>query len=137
MFVSYRHQDPGKTWVRKRLVPALESAGVRVLVDYRDFRLGEPVVREMARAIETSRFTVGVLTPAYLESEFCDLEPVMAEYLGMEEKSRRLMLVMREPCRPRIDLRSRLWLDMTSDEDFEENVAKLVSEVARDSANRA
>ena len=102
---------------------------MRLLIDYRDFRLGEPIVKEMARSVETCRYTLGVLTPEYLESEFCDLEPIMAEHLGLETRSRRLLLVMRVPCQPRVDLRSRLWLDMTRDEDFEENVARLAAEL--------
>ena len=51
-FISYRHREPDKSWVRKTLVPALEAKGLRALIDYRDFRLGAPLVTEMARAVE-------------------------------------------------------------------------------------
>ena len=45
-FVSYRHREPDKTWERKTLVPQLEAEGLRVFIDYRDFKLGAPVVTD-------------------------------------------------------------------------------------------
>jgi hypothetical protein len=81
-FVSYRHQEPDKTWVRRFFVPALETAGLSVCVDHRDFQLGAPLVTEMARAVEQSRTTVAVLTPAYLDGRFTELENVLAEHVG-------------------------------------------------------
>ena len=42
VFVSYRHQDPDGPWVRG------------VLVDVDGFRLGMPLVLEMARGVERS-----------------------------------------------------------------------------------
>src|SRR5215203_6656780 len=97
-FVSYRYREPEKNWVRQVFVPALESAGLRVCVDHRDFQLGAPLVTEMARAVEQSRTTVAVLTPAYLEGRFTELENVLAEHLGLENRTVRLIYVMRERC---------------------------------------
>ena len=42
-FISYRHQEPDKTWVRKTLLPRLEAEGLAACIDYRDFRLGAVV----------------------------------------------------------------------------------------------
>ncbi len=83
-FISYRHRDPDKSWVRKTLVPALEARGLRALIDYRDFRLGAPLVTEMARAVEECRFTLAVITRTYIESNFTELENVMAKQLGLD-----------------------------------------------------
>src|SRR5262249_37177886 len=44
---SYRHHEPDKTWVRKTLFPRLRDEGLRVCIDFRNFRLGTPVVTEM------------------------------------------------------------------------------------------
>jgi hypothetical protein len=129
LFVSYRHREPDRSWVRKTLVPRLESEGLQACIDYRDFRLGEPVVLEMSRAVEQSRYTVAVLTPVYLESNFTELENIMAEHLGLANKERRLLIIMREPCAPRLSLGARLWLDMTDNDEFEVNIRKLVYEM--------
>ena len=45
VFISYSHRD--KAWVRGELLPRLESAGLKVCVDYRDFRIGAPIIKEM------------------------------------------------------------------------------------------
>jgi hypothetical protein len=124
-FISYRQQEPDKTWVRRKFLPALEALGVRVFVDFRDFRLGAPLVTEMARGVEESRYTIAVLSEAYLDSHFTELENVLAEHLGLEHGQARLLMVDREPVTPRLGMRARLRLDMTSDETFSEGVARL------------
>src|SRR5215218_9321671 len=126
-FVSYRHQEPDKTWVRTFFVPELEAAGLRICVDHRDFRLGAPLVTEMARAVEQSRTTVAVLSPAYLEGRFAELENVLAEHLGLEERAVRLIYVVREPCEPPLRMRARLRLDLTTDEEVVEGLPRLIA----------
>ena len=130
VFLSYRSEEPDRSWVRKVLRPALEAAGLRAFIDHRDFRLGEPLVLEIARAVEQSRYTLSVLTPRYLESNFTELESVLAEHLGLEASQRRLLAVMRESARPRLGMRARLWLDMTDDSEFEETIQRLVYELS-------
>lgn len=129
VFVSYRQQEPEKTWVRDVLVRHLRAEGLRVCVDYECFRLGAPLIHEMERAVEHSRYTLAILTPAYLESNFTDLENVLAEHVGLERTERRLVAAMRQPCAPRLGMRARLWLDMTKDDDFPANLGRLVSEL--------
>ena len=128
VFISYRQQEPDKTWVRKTLQKRLEAEGLRVFIDYRDFRLGAPLVLEMARAVEQSRYTLSVLSPPYLESNFTEVENVLAEHLGLEKSQRRFLAIMRQPCTPRLGIRARLWLDMSDDEEFDLNVQRLVYE---------
>jgi len=125
-FISYRQQEPDRSWARKVLRPALEARGCRVCIDHRDFRLGAPLVLEMGRAVEQSRFTIAVLSPLYLASNFTELENVLAEHLGLETSEHRLLTVLREPCTPRVGLRARLWLDMTDDSELELNLDRLV-----------
>jgi hypothetical protein len=127
VFISYRQQDPDGAWVRGVLARRLRAAGLRVFIDYESFRLGAPLVLEMARGVEQSRYTLAVLTPAYLESNFTELESVLAEHLGLELSERRLLMVRRAPCKPRLGMRARLWVDMTSDDEVERNVPRLVA----------
>jgi len=136
-FVSYRHQEPDKAWVRKTFVPALEAAGLRVCVDHRDFRLGAPLVTEMARAVEQSRTTVAVLSPAYLDGRFAELENVLAEHLGLEERSVRLIYVVREPCEPPLRMRARLRLDLTTDAEVAEGLPRLIDSLREPPAGQA
>ena len=127
VFISYRRVEPDAGWVRGFLIPRLRTDGFRVFVDVEAFRLGEPLVLEMARGVESSRFTLAVLSPAYLASNFTQLESVFAEHLGLELAQRRLLLLLREPCEPRLAFRTRLWLDMKDDEQVNRNFPRLVA----------
>jgi hypothetical protein len=128
-FLSYRDQEPDRTWVRKTLLPQLKAARLKVFIDYMDFRLGAPVVKEIERAVTTSRYTVGVLSPAYLQNNFNDLESTLAEYLGVEQSQRRFVGLMRERCKPRLGIRARYYLDMTDPEEFTPGVDRLVGQL--------
>jgi hypothetical protein len=105
VFVSYRHQEPVMAWTRTRLAPRLAACGLRVCIDHVDFRPGVPVTVEMARAVETNRYTVAVLTPAYMESGFTELEAVMARVAappgGRHDGRRRAPRRAGEGARPR------------------------------------
>jgi len=132
-FVSYRHREPDKSWVRKTLVPALEARGLRALIDYRDFRLGAPLVTEMARAVEESRYTLAIITTAYIQSNFTELENIMAKQLGLEKSQVRLIGIIRDPDldmnQVRLDIRGSLMLDMTDDDEFDVLVERLVGAI--------
>jgi uncharacterized caspase-like protein len=129
VFLSYRNQDPDKTWVRKTLYPRLKAEGLKVCLDAVDFRLGEPVINEMERAVVQSRYTVAVLTPAYLTSNFTDFENVIAQHLGLEQSQRRFLGLLREPCTPRLGIRALYHLDMTDDGEFDLNMARLAAQL--------
>ena len=129
VFISYRQQEPDKTWVRKTLYPRLKAEGLKVCLDVVDFRLGEPVIHEMERAVVESRYTTAVLTPAYLSSNFADFENVIAQHLGLEQSQRRFLGLLREPCTPRLGIRALYYLDMTDDEEFELGVTRLAAQL--------
>jgi hypothetical protein len=130
-FVSYRHREPTQGWVQKMLVPALEAENLTICIDYRDFQLGALLIPEMERAVKSSRYTLAILNPDYLESNFTELEQVMAQQLGLEQSQRRLITIMRESCTPPLNMRSRLWLDMTDDIDFSTSIRKLSQELRK------
>ena len=67
VFISYRHTD--REWVRGYLLPTLERAGLKVLIDYRDFEVGTHSLVNMERAVANSAHTMLVPTPAWVEGE--------------------------------------------------------------------
>ena len=83
----------------------------------------------MERAVVQSRYTVGVLSPNYLRSNFTDFENVLAEHIGLEQSQRRFLGVMREDCKPRLGIRARYYLDMTDEDEFEAALARLVAQL--------
>jgi hypothetical protein len=128
-FISYRQQEPEKSWVRNVLVPNLESEDLKIFVDHRDFRLGANLITEMTNGVEKSRYTIAVLTPSYLKSGFTEFESILAEHLSLEKSQRRLIVIMREKCKPRLSMRAKLWLDMSNDAEFLVTFPKLVSQL--------
>ena len=133
IFVSYRQRDPDRAWVRSVLVPYLKTAGLRVFIDYEAFRIGAPLVTEMARGVEQSRYTLAVLSPGYLDSNFTELESVMAEHMGLELSEHRLVAIKRWPCTPRLGFRAKLFLDLTEDAEVEPGLARLVGQLGQPS----
>lgn len=72
VFISYSSRD--KDWVRGELLRGIERAGLEAFIDFRDFTPGEPSIKECERGVLTCRKTLLVLTPAYLESEWGEIE---------------------------------------------------------------
>ena len=95
-FISYSHAD--RAWVRGELVPRLEAAGLKVCIDFRDFRPGAPSEKEMERAVLTSRKTLLVLTPDYVASAWADFEALLAGTLDPANRDLRLIPLLKAKC---------------------------------------
>jgi hypothetical protein len=132
VFISYRHQEPDRSWVREKLLPRLHAEGFKVF-DIESFRLGAPLVEQMARVVDQSRYFLVVLSPAYLQRDTSPVEDVTA-HLGLGESQRRLLVVSCEPGRLRLGIPARLILDMSNDERFETGITRLVQELNRPAA---
>lgn len=66
---------------RDVLLRTLEELGKRVCIDYRDFSAGSTIMDNISHSIQTSRVTIFVLSPSYLESQWCHYE--IRQALGM------------------------------------------------------
>jgi hypothetical protein len=98
VFVSYRHDPADRAWVHGRLVPALRSVGLSVCVDREAFEPGAVVLSEIERAVRCCELTVAVVSRAYVESRFCELEDVLSRALDNGSSSPRVVVAMREEC---------------------------------------
>ncbi len=96
VFISYSHHD--KDWVRNTLLPHLESAGLKVFIDFRDFKIGAPSIKEMERGIVISHKTIIVLTPEYLDSEWAEFETLITQTLSPANKDLRLLPILKTQC---------------------------------------
>lgn len=113
-FVSYCADDADDTsWVEGVLVPRLEALGLRLCLESRDFRLGKSRVRELERAVTTSRYTLCVLSPAYLAGAFEAFCAELAQTVAVESRAPRLLPLLRRPCRPPLGTRMLELLDMS------------------------
>jgi hypothetical protein len=96
VFISYSSKD--KEWVRGELLQALEDRGLRAIVDFRDFRPGAPSIKEIERAVLTSRRTLLILSPAYLASQWTEFENLLLQMLEPSNQSLRLIPLLKVKC---------------------------------------
>lgn len=130
-FVSYRRGDgQDRTWTEKVLVPALESRGLRLCLEHRDFRLGRARIDEIERAVQTSRYTVGVFSPAYLDGAFQGFEEVLANHETIESKVPRFLPVVLRPCALRLRQRMTTMLDLSDPSEVEAGLQRLALALA-------
>ena len=62
----------------------LEENGKKVCVDFRDFTPGVPITENIVEAIVESKVTILVLTPSFIESEWCKYESRHALGVSLE-----------------------------------------------------
>jgi tetratricopeptide (TPR) repeat protein len=115
VFISYSSRDKG--WVRDELLVRIEQAGLQAFIDFRDFSRGAPSIKEMERGIIQSRKTLVVLTPAYIESEWCEIETLMLQTLSPSNRDLRLIPLLRTPCAKPLHLEALTHVDLTETAD--------------------
>jgi hypothetical protein len=112
-FLSYSHRD--SDWVLNTLLPRIEAAGIRTIVDVRDFQAGAIGIKEMERAVLESNYTFVVLSESYLESEWCEFENLMSQTLDPAARARRIIPLLLEDCDIPLRLRIIQHRDLSAD----------------------
>jgi hypothetical protein len=95
-FLSYRHTEPDKSNA-EQILSCLESRGLRVAIDFRDFVPNQHFLSEMERCIKQSRFVLCVVTSSYLDSDNCAEEAIISKTLDLTDRKRRLVPLIFEP----------------------------------------
>jgi hypothetical protein len=98
VYISYADAD--SRWVWEVLVPGLERVGVRVAVSDDVAEPGVARVVNAERGIRQSRRTVVVLSEQYLDDRMTEFENVLAQTMGVDEGSHRLIPVKAGPFDP-------------------------------------
>lgn len=127
IFVSYSHAD--KEWVQRELLPRLERAGFKVCIDYRDFEIGAPVLTNIERAVDGSRHTLALLTPGYVESEWCELEALLVGTGDPAGRRRKLFPVLLESCPLPKRITTLTYADFTRPHDLADELDRLLKQL--------
>lgn len=129
-FVSYCSDDfDDRDWVEEVMVPRLERLGLRLCIETRDFQLGAPLIEEAESAVERSRYTVAVFTPAYVAGPFAQYQRVLAAHLAMESGAPRLIPLRRRDCELSLSERMAALLDMRRDKEIDAQLLKLAKQL--------
>ena len=111
----------------RRSSEADQQAGLRAFIDFRDFRPGAPSIKEMERGVTTCRKTLLVLTPAYIESEWCELEGIMLQTLSPTNRDFRLIPLLRVPCKKPLRIGTLTHIDYTDTADMDLAASRLLA----------
>ena len=77
VFVSYNRRD--HEWVDDILQPKPEDEnGIKLCLHQRDFQLGGDIIEQIVDSIENSRRTLLLLSPHFVQSNWCKFETTMA-----------------------------------------------------------
>lgn len=129
VFISYSHTD--RAWVTGHLLPALESARLKVCIDFRDFEIGTPSLVNMERAVEHSRHTLLVMTPAWVKSEWTEFESLLAGTADPAGRRRKLVPLMLKSCQPPARIAMLTYADLTDPDAREQHLAELLHNLSR------
>ncbi|XP_048220410.1 toll-like receptor 6 [Perognathus longimembris pacificus] len=94
-FISYSEQD--SAWVKNELVPHLEKENIRLCLHERNFVPGKSIVENIINCIEKSYKSIFVLSPNFVQSEWCHYEIYFAHHNLFHEGSDNLILILLEP----------------------------------------
>jgi hypothetical protein len=128
--ISYSHYD--HVWVQETLLPRLEQAGLRVCIDYRDFIIGTPTLLNIEQAVDTSRHTLIVLTPAWVESEWTQMESLLVGTADPAARRRRLIPLLLQPCQRPARIAALTHADFTQPEQHATEFTRLLGQLRRD-----
>src|SRR5436309_9198107 len=106
------HADSDRAWVDGFLKPALGVEPGR-LITPPDFDLTATVPAEFERAVTSSRFTLLVLSPAFLADEWARFGEQLVSFASVETGRARFLAVDRQACDLPLSLRFRVRLDFT------------------------
>ena len=110
-FISYAHEnDRDLTWVVNDLRNNMEEGPepFRLCIGHaRDFLPGAPLLETITEAIHNSRKTIIVLSPSYLDSEWCYFETQHAWLRLLNEGKDVIILVLLDPIH---DAKMTMWL---------------------------
>ncbi|XP_059844612.1 toll-like receptor 1 [Hypanus sabinus] len=96
-FVSYSHND--SAWVKEQLLPNLEEREnpFRICLHERHFIPGKGIIENIINCIEKSYKSIFVLSPNFVQSEWCHYELYFAQHQVVSEQSDNLILIILEP----------------------------------------
>ncbi|XP_074848705.1 toll-like receptor 1 [Carettochelys insculpta] len=96
-FISYSERD--SLWVKSHLIPNLEKedGSVQICLHERNFVPGKSIVENIINCIEKSHKSIFVLSPNFVQSEWCHYELYFAHHKLFSENSNSLILILLEP----------------------------------------
>ncbi len=126
LFISYAQAD--HEWVEGYLQDALTQAGVHFHSE-RAFALGVPRIKEFENAIQHSRRTLLVISPAYLADGFNLFVDLLGQSYGLDSQTWPVIPLVLQPVQLPPRLSALVKLDATDPEQWEAAIARLCADL--------
>uniref|UniRef100_A0A8C5LKK4 TIR domain-containing protein n=1 Tax=Leptobrachium leishanense TaxID=445787 RepID=A0A8C5LKK4_9ANUR len=95
-FISYSEYDA--SWVKNTLLPNIEkNNSIRICQHERNFVAGKSIVENIINCIDNSYKSIFVLSPHFVQSEWCHYELYFAHHKLYTESTDNLVLILLEP----------------------------------------
>ncbi|XP_075715217.1 toll-like receptor 1 [Rhinoderma darwinii] len=95
-FVSYSEND--SSWVKNIMLPSIQSMDeIRICHHERNFTPGKSIVENIINCIDNSYKSIFVLSPHFVQSEWCHYELYFAHHKLYSENTDNLILILLEP----------------------------------------
>ncbi|XP_007522865.2 toll-like receptor 1 [Erinaceus europaeus] len=94
-FISYSEHD--SAWVKSELLPNLEKENIRICLHERNFVPGKSIIENIINCIEKSYKSIFILSPNFVQSEWCHYELYFAHHNLFHKGSDNLILILLEP----------------------------------------
>lgn len=94
VFISYNHAD--ENWVVNTLLPALEGAGLKVCIDFKNLDAGKIASIDIQNAVEASRDMVLVLSQNWFNGQWTQFEMQIAINLDPTGTKRKIIPLLLE-----------------------------------------
>lgn len=127
VFVSYSSSD--EAWVHNWLLPQLEAAGLQVCIDFRDFDIGVPRIINIERAVDNSRHTLLVLTPAWVESKWNEFQSLLVQTSDPAGRQRQLLPLLLQRCQPPRRIASLTYADFRNEKEWVAQLERVLAAV--------
>ena len=124
LFISYSHQD---SMFAQRLAEDLRKEVVVVWIDTQEIQVGDSLVDRIAQGLRRHDYFVPVLSPGYVESQWCARELSVATRLDIENSVAVLPVLLRRCPIPEL-ISDKLYADFTGD--YEEGYTTLLAAIS-------
>jgi hypothetical protein len=128
-YISYVNREPDATWVWETLLPKLEAAGLRAAISGDVEQPGVARVVNVERGIKQSKRTIIVLSQAYLTDFMANFENTLAQTMGIQEGTYRLLPVsIQEIDESRLPMRLNMLsrIDLTNHRRIDRELTRLI-----------
>ena len=112
LFISYADNDA--KWVEDFLIPSLGIPNERILTK-EDFHPGTDKAPEFERAVNSSRYTLLILSPAFLDDVWAMYSESIVSYSRLKHQYDRLLPLILCPCEPPLRIDKLVSFDCTDE----------------------